>query len=133
MNIFIIEDMREAREALAAELWRRHPLVSIFCGGTPATAEGMLGKYWRPGDIIVLDRDDGEGGSFHDFVPKGAWPRVISISVNASGNEVAFFKRAAAIIPKDYKDLGGWGKMVVDAIEKVIDGKNGGRSLISGQ
>jgi hypothetical protein len=80
----------------------------------------MLSRLWRDGDIIILDRDDGTGDSFHQCVPIGAWQRAISISVVGDWNAIALFKGSPALIPKDYKDLAGWSVQVVDKIDKLF-------------
>ena len=120
MNIFIIENLSHPIEILVSELFHRHPLENILCAMTPEIAKRFLKKFCKPGDIIVLDCDDGRGGSFHNFVPQGAWERTISISMTTSRGEFAFFKGARIIIPKIMTVLTDWSTQVVRAIKKLL-------------
>lgn len=71
-------------------------------------------------DVIILDRDDKVGESFHDLqwdkVKVGA---VIATSTIPEWNHMLARKGATHIVRKDYLDLDAWSKEVVRHVEDI--------------
>lgn len=75
-------------------------------------------------DVIILDRDDKVGASFHDL----HWNKikvgtVIATSTIPEWNEMLARKGATHIVRKDFLDLDTWAEEVVTHVKGIITGQ----------
>jgi hypothetical protein len=70
-------------------------------------------------DVIILDRDDKLGGSFHALdIEKFGADKVIAISTIVEWNELLKKRGVKRIVRKDFLDLDTW---AVEVVRHVID------------
>ena len=83
--------------------------------------EEYINKTSHPFDIILLDRDDKIGGSFHvlDF-NKFAKNRIIGISSTPPYNDQLRYKGITKIVWKDYSNLENFAAHVIKNILLLI-------------
>ena len=99
--------------------------VTVFSEYTEV--ESYLNKIEKPNfNIVLLDRDCKMCGSFHvlDFDKFGK-DKIISISSTPQWNEEAKVAGITRIVPKDYSDLGDFGKRLTGAVKELIGGLDG--------
>lgn len=71
-------------------------------------------------DVIVLDRDDKEGGSFHTIDIKKFGPeRIIATSAVDEWNRLLTKQGVTHVAQKDYLDLEAWAQQVVKHIREI--------------
>lgn len=115
--IFVLEDMPTAMMSLLSAIRARN--LPVTPCGSPAKARRILNGRWRPGDIVILDGDDGNGGTFHDCVPPDAWPDVVAISGLEKWNRLAVRHGAPITVRKQWGRLREWSEVVAVIVERL--------------
>lgn len=126
IRVLILEDDLQTLSAITAALFELEEslvgkmdfAVTIF--SEYKEVERYLNRQAEPGfDIILLDRDSKEGGSFHALdIKKFGIEKIIAISTQPEYNAEIEKLGVTRTVRKDYSDLDDFGRRLIDEIIK---------------
>ncbi len=126
IRVLILEDDLETLALIFKKLYSlENELEGKFDFSTVVLSENtMVEEYINKGkkgyDIVLLDRDDKIGGSFHNLdLARFDLSKVISISSVPSYNDEALKKDVARAIWKNYDDLESFAEQVKLEVRKI--------------
>ncbi len=126
-HVLILEDTLEVVAALIKELDRIERLsgksIDISMYSTSSAVEDIVNM--QPSDtydVIILDRNCKEGGSFHVLdIEKFGSEKVVSISSMPHLNEQVRSRGVEHVVDKDHGDLEGFSRAVGVHVQKILD------------
>ncbi len=114
-NLYAVSALLNQLGNLEQELMSESKDLTVVVYPSTLFVEGEVnGHSGDDFDVIILDRDDKQGGSFHaiDLEKFGA-QKVIGISTVPEWNELLKKRGVTRIVRKDFLDLEKWAKEVV--------------------
>lgn len=114
-NLYAVSALLNQLGNLEQELMSESRDLTVVTFPSTLYVEGEVnGHNANDFDIIILDRDDKQGGSFHALdIEKFGPQKVIGISTIPEWNELLKKRGVTRIVRKDFLDLEKWAKEVV--------------------
>jgi len=125
-HILILEDDLETLQVLISKFQQIELERAVCLCLTSLCSNWQVKKYVNCGkkgdyDILLLDRDDSEGGSFHNIdLSLFDKDKVISISSVPQYNSEAIAMGVERVVFKDYSNLPDFAEKVKQEILKII-------------
>lgn len=129
ISVLILEDNLYAVSALLGQLanleqelvTQGHDLTVVVYPSSMYVEGDVNAHAPEDFDVIILDRDDKQGSSFHVFdVEKFGPQKVIGISTIPEWNELLKKRGVERIVRKDFLDLDAWAKEVVRHVIDIV-------------
>lgn len=120
-NLYAVSALLNQLGNLEQELMGENRDLSVVTFPSTQYVEGEVnGHNANDFDIIILDRDDKQGGSFHALdIEKFGPHKVIGVSTVPEWNELLKKRGVTRIVRKDFLDLEAWAKEVVRHVVQV--------------